>query len=203
MRGRRRISVDPAALAAFGWLLIVERSDLGWLSVGAAAVHEMGHLAAARLLGLPMGDCSVGIFGVRIGIAQQMLSYRDEAILAAAGPLANLLSAAAGWGLLRLGCFRPQIERRLLFFMAASLVLACVNLLPLRSFDGGRLLGCAAALFGDRTALRVLDISTFFCVVLLFFLTGLLWLTLTQNFSLLALSAALLIRAVLAVLPAK
>ena len=117
------------------WLLFVERSVWGLLTLFAVVLHELGHLAAARALRLPVGHLRLAPTGLCIPLETALLSYRAEALVAAAGPAANLLSAVLA--VLR---HRAAPDDRLLFFAAASLVLAAVNLLPLPAFDGGRVL---------------------------------------------------------------
>lgn len=189
---RRRFSIDPLAGAAILWLLFVERSVWALLSLGAAALHELGHLAAARLLHVPLRGMTVGALGARIALDDGLLSYRDEARIAAAGPAVNLLCAATSAALHR--C-RP--DDRLLFFAAASLALAGINLLPLHGFDGGRLLGCLSAqLFGASAAGRITRAAGAGCTILLWMLAAALWMRTGGNLSLLALSTLLLWRVV-------
>ncbi|MBR6708674.1 MAG: hypothetical protein IKL84_03240 [Clostridia bacterium] len=196
MKKQPKVRIDIAAMLAFAWLLFAERSVYGWLSFFAAALHEIGHWGAARFLNLPLTGFSFGLFGARIDIgAARVLSYREELLLAAAGPMANLLTALAAWGILRCTGEKSPILESLMFFIFASLLLAAVNLFPIRSLDGGRILECLAAqLFGDRAAVVILQISTCGFAVFLFVMTALLWLRAAQNLSLLVLTSALLVR---------
>lgn len=189
---RRRVRIDPLAGAAVVWLLLVERSVWALLSLGAAALHELGHLAAARFLHVPLGGMTVGALGARIAIGDGLLSYRDEARIAAAGPAVNLLCAALAAAL-----HRGRPDDRLLFFAAASLALGMVNLLPLPTFDGGRILACTCAqLLGTSAAGRITRAAGAACTVALWLLAAALWMRTGGNLSLLALSTLLLWRVV-------
>ena len=54
------------------------------------------------------------------------------------------------------------------FVALASLLQACINLLPVRTFDGGRIMYCFIALtLGERIAERVLDILSAFSAFIL------------------------------------
>lgn len=194
MKGGFRLRIDPLAAVAVAYLLIVERSVWGMLSLTAAALHEGGHLLAACLLHVRPSRMTIGAFGARIGLDDYLLSYRDEACIAAAGPAVNLLSAAAALLSLHL---RGGGDERLLFFAAASLALAAVNLLPMRTFDGGRVLGCLSALLmGERAAGQILRWTTAACTIALWSGAVALWFSTGGNLSLLVLAVLLLWRVV-------
>ncbi|MBQ4091139.1 MAG: hypothetical protein IJC64_02350, partial [Clostridia bacterium] len=53
----------------------------------------------------------------------------------------------------------------LCFFALCSLLQGGLNLLPIKSFDGGRMLYCAAAALGQRFADTVLAICSGACVL--------------------------------------
>lgn len=194
---RHRVRFDPGFVLAVCYLLVGERSVWGLLSLAAALLHELGHLGAALLLGIRPAKITVGAIGARMGFSVPLLAYRHELLIAAAGPGVNLLCIPPClWGIRRLGNLEGAGEY-LLFFAAASFVLAAVNLLPLRTFDGGRILGALCALcFGDLAARQVLKISTFFCSILLWGCAVALWFSAWENLSLLVLSTALLLRTV-------
>lgn len=194
---RRRIRLDPAFALAVCYLLVAERSVWGLLSLAAACLHELGHLGAAVMLRIRPAEITVGALGARIGFSAPLLAYRHELLIAAAGPGVNLLCIPPClWGIRCLGGLDGAGEY-LLFFAAASCALAAVNLLPLRTFDGGRILGALCAhCFGDLAAYRVLKISTAFCSILLWGCAVALWFSAWENLSLLVLATALLFRVV-------
>jgi Zn-dependent protease len=101
---------------------------LGALIVASLLMHEMGHMLVALMLGVPVrefGFCLGGTYNRR-GTARRR---RQELLIASAGPLVNLLL---------IGCvFLPLIGPQLAF---CNLVLCVVNLLPLPSSDGLRIL---------------------------------------------------------------
>ena len=72
-------------------------SDNVWVIViylAAALFHELGHLAAARLLCIPVKEIRFEFSGVRICTDTGLTSYRQEILLSLAGPLVNLILAA-------------------------------------------------------------------------------------------------------------
>ena len=112
--------MSAGACLLVGWFAVVNGWHLTGLVLSAAALHELGHLAALRLLGGAVTALRISVFGAELA-----------AVLA--GPLTNLL---AGLALARLGY--PAAA-------GAHLVLCAFNLLPVRPLDGGRALYLAAA----------------------------------------------------------
>ena len=115
----------------------------------ASVVHEGGHLAAMLWLGYPPRACTLGAFGMRIRLGSRLPGYRHNLLISAAGPLANLLSAALLWG-----CERSVAA-------AVHLTLAVFNLLPAAALDGGEMLRCGLCLLGrERAAERLLRLTS-------------------------------------------
>lgn len=132
----------PFRMHDSGWLLLALCVLLGiglsglWLglAVGAAlaaslVLHEVGHMLAAIAVGVPVRE-----FGLCLGGAYNRRAYagrrRDEVLISAAGPLMNLCLALP---LL----FLPAMGAKLAL---CNLMLCVVNLLPLPSSDGSRIL---------------------------------------------------------------
>src|ERR1019366_5727419 len=132
----------PFRMHDSGWLLLALCVLLGiglsglWLglAVGAAlaaslVLHELGHMLAAIAVGVPVRE-----FGLCLGGAYNRRAYagrrRDEVLISAAGPLMNLCMA---FPLL----FLPAMGAKLAL---CNLMLCVVNLLPLPSSDGSRIL---------------------------------------------------------------
>ena len=135
--------------------LILTRSYLSLAALVAAALHECGHIIAAKLCGIPLVDMRLGIFGATLTTDRALCSYGKEILLASAGPAANLLCFAL-CSLLHVGCEAIEL------FCVASWGLAILNLLPIRELDGGRIVYCAlASIFSPSLALRVISALSF------------------------------------------
>jgi len=139
------------------------------MSILAAAVHESGHIIAARLLRIKFYEMRLGIFGARLNTGAGMYSYKTELLLAAAGPFANFLSLLFAFPLLH---FFPTASDYIKLFLLSSAALGIMNLLPVKSFDGGRIFTC---IFSSKSPLAVekflsflsfLSIFTLWCVSL-------------------------------------
>lgn len=108
------------------------------LLLAALLLHEGGHVLVARLLHLQVLDVVVHPFGGMARIAGLSDDPRAEALVAGAGPAANLAVAAISFalapGATHGGTTIPGA------FILINLVLGLGNLVPAFPTDGGRLL---------------------------------------------------------------
>ena len=168
----RRIKIKLGGVMMFLAMLISGRGELIALYLLAALIHELGHLIAARLLKIGVERIEIGASGVRICVCGGGYSYLAEMLLAFAGPLANLIAIS---GVLTVAKCMGHQPRELLsaglslvgeegggilsaagFFLLSSAAQAILNLIPIKSFDGGRILRCAAMLtLEERWAERI------------------------------------------------
>ena len=141
----------------------------------AVILHELGHIVAARALGVRFRRLALKQTGLCLITSEAGFpSYDDELICALGGPVAGALSALVARGL---GCLLPCLAPFVQEFIPFSLALSLLNLLPLRGFDGARILTCLLSCHHRRhlpslsptDAARVVSLLS--CLVLL-----LLWL---------------------------
>lgn len=158
---KMRLSISPAVLLVLCLMILTDHTGVCLLTVVAASLHECGHLAAARLLGIRWERMRLSFLGMRLETGGRILSYGEEWLLCAAGPLVSLISAAAAapfW----------HVWEAARFFSCASLVLGVLNLLPIRTFDGGRMLEVfLLSALGTRAARRVMALCSFLFLFLL------------------------------------
>ena len=109
-----------------GWQLGL---PIGAFLIASLLLHEVGHMTVATLLRVPVRE-----FGLRLAGAYNRRAYatrrRDELLISAAGPLTNLFLVVP---LL----FVPQVGAQLAL---CNLLLGIINLVPLPSSDGLRIL---------------------------------------------------------------
>ena len=126
----------------------------------AALVHEVGHISALWLLKVPVRRVRIGSLGIKIETGGSR-------------PVTQLLCAAAG----------PLFGCSLLFFARTFPVLAlCAwvqtlfNLLPIRGFDGGRILACLFLLiFPPKVGEKLCAITEGLCLVIIALIAFYLW----------------------------
>jgi Zn-dependent protease len=109
-----------------GWQLGIPEAALFLLSL---LLHEAGHILAAAALKVPVREFGLELRGTYVRRAYAT-RRRDEILIAASGPLMNLLMVVPFIFLPRLG----------LQLAMCNMMLAVINLLPLPSSDGLRIL---------------------------------------------------------------
>ncbi len=149
-------------------------ASLAWGLVGLILVHELGHGAVARRLGLRVGaPIFIPFFGAVIAMKEQPRSTWVESRVAAGGPAAGLFGAAACAAAAALRPEAPQAGL-LLALAQTTATINLFNLLPAAGLDGDRitqpfsraqwgaaLAALAAACAGASLAAGRLDAMTF------------------------------------------
>ena len=177
-----KIRITPGAVLLLA-VLALDRGTVLAASVLAAALHECGHLLAARLLHIPLRLLELDLMGAKLYPLHAIPSYRAEGLLAAAGPFSSLLLA-----LPLLGTGAPF----LITLRNATLSFALFNLLPIEGLDGGRILhALLACRFGERGARHALFATSYLSLLFLFALSACLLLRYGEDATLSVLSASL------------
>ena len=140
----RALRLAEWGLPAIFWLLLLFGFDSPPLAIStliAAALHELGHIAYLLARG------GISLFSPRANgfrlYPSRSLSYKEEMLLAAAGPASNLLSAAL---FAILSAFAGEYFQILALF---NLMTMASNLLPIEGQDGYNIL---RAFFSERFA---------------------------------------------------
>jgi Zn-dependent protease len=138
-----------------GWdeaLYWVAGGAISVLFFGSVLAHELSHAVAAQRFGLKVKDITLFIFGGAASLEGDPKRPRDEALIAAAGPVSSL---AIGLVLLGIGAVigEPQLEAILATLAFLNVTLGIFNLIPGFPMDGGRILHALLwRIRGDRNA---------------------------------------------------
>ena len=127
------------------WMLLMLGFDsacIAVLTLLSAIIHECGHLIAISSTQKP-GLLKAHISGFRIKVSD--MSYKEELIVAAAGPLINI----GVWGILAFFHKNAAYGNYLCTFGVINLLTALSNLLPIEGYDGYKILSCLGALLLD------------------------------------------------------
>ncbi len=158
--------------------LMMDSSGMGGRCLAAVLLHELGHLAALKLLGIRVQKIRLSPCGIEIR-RESAYSLKAELAVNLSGPLTNLLLAA---GSARLGW---------LSFSAVNCALGLFELCPLPSLDGGQaLMNLMQRHFPLSTAERICTRVQWVCFALMT-IAGLVLLGHGANFTLILLLAGL------------
>ena len=151
--------IHPFAPAGIFLILFSMRPNTAFSVLCVVVLHELGHAAAALLLKKKILKITLMPMGIKMKLSPAD-SYIEEMTIAAAGPFQNILVM----------CCAPlfSCEKEIYTFALISLI---VNVLPMATLDGGRIITAAVALATDeQTAEKCIRVLS---VVSLFFL----WIT--------------------------
>jgi len=156
-----KIYISPSLPLFLFSVAISDKPHFAVITALAAALHELGHILAARSIGIPIKSLRLSVFGASIETDALTCSYGKEIFLSLCGPASNIF-----WAFVSALAF--GLGGGSLFFITVSLFLAFLNLIPAGSFDGGRILSCVLCSFLSPTiAHRVSEAVSFLCIFVL------------------------------------
>ena len=150
-------------------------------------IHELGHIIFIKLRGFKILNIEITPSGINI-IINGLAPYKTDILIALGGPTFNIISAFIFFLLMQ----RAGNSSILIFAFLTNIIYAVLNLFPVASLDGGRVLACILKLYLPEYIARNIFtvISLVFLVILsicaLFILTST-----GYNFSLVLLCAYL------------
>lgn len=151
---KTKINLPIPSILFYIFLFLCDRSILTVLTLACAVLHEFGHMAAARLCGVRITEMTLYPFGADMRLDSPLRSYRKDLFISSAGAAVNLALAAM--------CrFVPWRETGMTL-VYINLTLAGANLVPVEGLDGGGMLRAALSLlFSPEAATRVLKLTSF------------------------------------------
>ncbi len=157
--------------AFFVLLGLVTGRETEWLVIlPAALLHESGHYLMARLCGVRVLGIRLGLLGARMEM-DGLLSYGREFLIALGGPLVNVVCALLVWVMMEHGPL--SVTKAWALFMYASVGLGALNLLPVGTMDGGRMLTALISRWiSPRTADACVKVTTMLCLGCLWLLSA-------------------------------
>lgn len=147
--------IEPFAPTGLFMLFFVWERTARIAIITSVAVHEAAHLIAALFCGEHIKSVRMTSCGISLGFSNPK-SYGEEAFVAICGPLVSFLFAAVGY--FNGGAFGEQV-------CSFSAFLGLINLFPLPTFDGWRVLRAAISfLRGPDAAERAAHIISMICL---------------------------------------
>ena len=127
---------------------------------GCVLLHELGHALAARQFGIGTRDITLLPIGGIAALDRMPRKPVQELWIAVAGPLVNVVIAAALYGGMVVGLIPPEsaVAPFLGQLLFANIVLVVFNMIPAFPMDGGRVLRSSLAMFMEYA--RATQIAT-------------------------------------------
>lgn len=188
--GKLDIQIDFMFVAIVSIFLVVDKSGISVIALLACFIHELGHIIMFLLVGYVPQKLSFELTGIRLTKPVQELSRGKELLVQFAGSFTNL---AIFFILIN------TIDKisMLSIFAVTHLVLGLFNLLPIKSFDGGKILEIILSYFiNQSTTQKICNISDFLCIFFLLTVCIFMIFTTKNSFTLLILTVYLLITSV-------
>ena len=150
-------------------------------------IHELGHIILIKLHKYKILDVEITPCGINI-IINGLAPYKTDILIALGGPVFNIIAAGLIFLLIQ-GAGNSSI---LTFAFLTNIIYAALNLFPVASLDGGRVLACILKIYFPETIARNIFavISAVFLIILSICALFILMLT-GYNFSLVLLCAYL------------
>ncbi|MDD4168827.1 MAG: M50 family metallopeptidase [Desulfotomaculaceae bacterium] len=123
-------------IALLGLFFVAGVLGKGLIAFIVVLLHELGHVAMARRLGVHVSDVELLPFGGVSRMGGEVVSDPSkEVYVALAGPATNLFLVGIGTVLKNHGLLNNDLG---LFFLNCNLIMAVFNLIPALPLDGGR-----------------------------------------------------------------
>ena len=171
-----KFSISPAMFVLLTCMIATTPPRQLISCILAASVHELGHIVAGKALCINLSHMRLDILGARLTTTGRLCSYPALVGLCIAGPLSNILCFAL---------LHPLIDTSewVQEFCMASISLGIINLIPIRGFDGGRILHGLLSLALPVSAVeKISSILGFFSLLCIWLLS--VWLLLRTGTSL-------------------
>lgn len=176
--GSCKVKIGFFFIAAIAAILTFDSSRAAAVGLLCAGIHEAAHIAAMKAVGESPKEMSFTVFGIDlVKTSSAERSYKKDALVSFAGPLANLF----------LGLLSDFfLGKRFFFFTVANLLLFGLNILPIAPLDGGQALNALLCLhISPEGAARTVAAVSFVALVPLAIAGFLLLLRSHCNFTLL------------------
>lgn len=160
MDNRLRIRTRLPTVIFFALLVLNKLTLTSLIPFFAAIVHEFGHILIMSLCGQRVKEITLLPFGVDIKKQPCLTSYKTDIWVSSGGIMANAAAIIFCQGL-------PK-SHNLKFFIWSNVVLIIINVLPIKTLDGGQILEKSIALHSTPDkAESIVSACSLVCIILL------------------------------------
>ena len=140
-------------LVAFG------RNFLLFIPFAAALLHELGHLIVMLICNQSVREITILPFGIDIKKSHSISSYKADIVVSAAGIMVNSIMIAL--------CNILPESAAVELFKQSNAVLLLINILPIKTLDGGQILEKILLLFlAPNTVEKIIGFCSFVCIII-------------------------------------
>jgi stage IV sporulation protein FB len=170
---RQKITFNPFFLILIAFYVFFSKSLLIFYYLLTLYFHELGHYICAKKLGYKLNNICFMPYGAMLNLESTALRYKDEMIIAIAGPLVNFIICIF---LLALWYVFPNIKNLTNDFFITNMVTFLFNLLPLIPLDGSRIILGYFSKYNKRNfcfkVLKVFNYIFAFVLIIFFILSA-------------------------------
>lgn len=127
-----RVALPVFVLAVL--LSLLKGAGYVLLILAAAAIHECGHIFAAKILSVPFSRAHGGLFGLSLKYDFSSSSYLVQVIVSLAGAFFNIIACVLTMVLVKEQSYAS------VFFIFSNVAPAVFNLMPISPLDGSGVL---------------------------------------------------------------
>ncbi len=131
-----KIKVSIPFVLLIAAMYILDSGNVFMPTFFAVIIHELSHIMAIFLCGASIDTVDIRAFGIRVNVPElSCMPYKKEIIIAAAGPLAGIITASLGFAAANI------LHTAILdYFIGVNILITAINLIPVYPLDGGRII---------------------------------------------------------------
>lgn len=134
------VKVKFLFIAVVTVFLLTDTTGLAVICILCCALHELGHIISFHIAKIKPNSLVFDITGIKLEQPKQQLSFITEFFVLISGSLTNYILALVGY------IISPSTNVN---FILINIIIGTFNLLPLKTFDGGKILFVVSSCFLD------------------------------------------------------
>lgn len=165
----RFVYVNPLIFLLIFYSWVIGKTQELFILYGVIIIHEISHIITAKHFKVEVEKILLTPIGIMAKMSNTSpIGYGKEIIIAAAGPISNLIMALGGY---IINLYFLDNSKGISFFILANVSLFVLNILPVIPLDGGRIFKYTLlSNLGYRGTIKIFSILTKFIATALIIL---------------------------------